>query len=204
MAFPLQSVLFLCSPPNLNTFCVLSGIPFLKLPQLLTKSGKLYHFFFHYCLFPVGEQWLLIGLTKLSTHDILPTFNHRYYFLTTGPHGTSTRKRGRFHQMYVGRLPGLFKEKIPETIHSLRPCHREPQHLRGRESEETGDAWELMIKTGDRAESKDNKPTAGCPGLQIPDVSAFGPCFGLCRVDSSSKEPRTLLDDLNLNTKIII
>ena len=71
------------------------------------------------------------------------------------------------------------KEKILKTIHSLRPCHREPQHLRGRESEEIGDAWELMIKTGDRAESKDNKPTAGCPELQIPDVSAFGPCFGL-------------------------
>jgi len=151
-----------------------------KLPQLLTKSGKLYPIFFHYCLFPVGEQWLLIGLTKLSTHNILPTFNHRYCFLDTGPHGTSTRKRGKFHlPLYVGHLPGPFKEKILKTIHSLRPCHREPQHLRGRESEEIGDAWELMIKTGDRAESKDNKPTAGCPELQIPDVSAFGPCFGL-------------------------
>lgn len=150
-----------------------------KLPQLLTKSGKFYPIFFHYCLFPVGEQWPLIGLTKLSMHDILPTFNHRYYFLATDPHRTSTRKRCSFRQMYVGHLPGLFKEKIPNRIHSLRPCHREPLHLRGRESEEIGDAWELMIKTRDRTESKDNKPTTGCPELQIPDVSAFGPCFGL-------------------------
>lgn len=99
---------------------------------------------------------------------------------------------------------GSFKEKIPKTIHSLRPCHREPQHLRGRESEETGDAWELMIKTEIGLNPKITSPQLDVQNSRSQMCQPLGPVLAFVGWIAALKEPRTLLDDLNLNTKIII
>lgn len=126
-------------------------------------------------------------------------------FLLLVPIEPAPERATGFHQMYVGHLPGLFKEKIPKTIHSLRPCHREPQHLREEsQKRKLGMLGELMIKTGDRAQSKDNKPTAGCPELRSQMCQPLGPVLAFVGWIAALKSQEPLLDDLNLNTKIII